>query len=234
MARRQIGNLFGPAAEVRIAADEERSGPLLDQACEGRVDLAFGAGSQHDELQPERARRSLGLIQFQLGIRIVRVHQHGDDRGVGNELVQQLQSLRREQIGEESDARDIAARPVEARDKSVLDRVAAETEDDRDRCGRRLGRERRDRSDCGDHGHLTADQIGRQRRQPIILPIGRAEFDRHVPALDEAGFAQALAECGQCLRAPRGRGVEEPDHRHRRLLRARGAAATPPPRRRGA
>ena len=133
-----------PAVEVRIAGDVKRSGPLLDEVCEGRVDLAFAAGSKHDELQPSAPRRHLRLVQLQLGIRIVRVHEHGDDGGIGNELVQQLQSLRREQIGEEGDARDIAARPVEAGDKSVLDRVAAETEDDRYRCGRGLGRERRD------------------------------------------------------------------------------------------
>ena len=39
-----------------------------------------------------------------------------------------------------------------------------------------------------------ANQIGRQCRQPIVLTLRPAVFDRHVPALDIAGFAQALAE----------------------------------------
>src|SRR5262245_10254429 len=46
-------------------------------------------------------------------------------------------------------------------------------------------------------------------------------FDRHILALDIAGLAQTVTERGcvrrECLRGPR---VEEPDHRHRRLLRA--------------
>ena len=44
------------------------------------------------------------------------------------------------------------------------------------------------------HGHLTTNQIGRQSRQSIVLALRPAVFDRHVPALDIAGFAQALAE----------------------------------------
>src|SRR5262245_48483148 len=47
-------------------------------------------------------------------------------------------------------------------------------------------------------------------------------FDRHVPPLDIASVAQAMAERGGELRVRAGRPtIEEPDHRHRRLLRAR-------------
>ena len=99
----------------------------------------------------------------------------------------------------------------------------ADREDDRNRRGRRLGRQRRCAAGRGNHGHLTANQIGRQCRQSIVLTLRPAIFDRHVAAFDIAGFAQALAEC-----APRsgaysaGRpAIEKPDHRHRRLLRAR-------------
>ena len=74
----------------------------------------------------------------------------------------------------------------------------------------------------GDHGDPSANQIGRQRRQPIDLILGPAVFDRHVLALDIAGVLQALAKCAQTVRERVRRcGVEEPDHRHRRLLRAR-------------
>src|SRR5262249_9682528 len=52
------------------------------------------------------------------------------------------------------------------------------------------------------------------------MALGPAVFDRHIPAFDEADFAQTLAERGH----PRGVSarrfaVEKPDHRHRRLLR---------------
>src|SRR5262249_35359680 len=47
-------------------------------------------------------------------------------------------------------------------------------------------------------------------------------FDRNVLPIDIAGFLQALTECGRHgLEAVSRAGVEKPDHRHRRLLRAR-------------
>ena len=49
----------------------------------------------------------------------------------------------------------------------------------------------------GDHGDLSANQFGRQRRQSIGLIFGPAVFDRHVLALDIAGVFQALAKCAQ-------------------------------------
>jgi hypothetical protein len=80
--------------------------------------------------------------------------------------------------------------------------------------GRRSGR--------NDHGHPPANQLGRQRRQPIELIVGRAVFDCDVLALNIAGFVQTLAKCAEldspCLRRC---GVNEPDHRDCRLLPAR-------------
>ena len=58
----------------------------------------------------------------------------------------------------------------------------------------------------------AADRIG----------LRPAVFDRHVLALDIAGFLQALAERARTVREPVRRcAAEKPDHRHRRLLRAR-------------
>src|SRR5262249_46345856 len=52
--------------------------------------------------------------------------------------------------------------------------------------------------------------------------LGPAVFDRHVPALDVTGIAEALAERGRLGSEPDRRfAIEEPDHLHRRLLRAR-------------
>src|SRR5262245_7562161 len=49
-------------------------------------------------------------------------------------------------------------------------------------------------------------------------------LDRHILALDVPGFTNALPECGQkacTIGKERPRAAEEPDHRQRRLLRAR-------------
>jgi hypothetical protein len=48
------------------------------------------------------------------------------------------------------------------------------------------------------------------------------EFDCHVPAIDVAGFAQPFLESGdEMSESGGGPAVEEPNHRHSRLLRAR-------------
>jgi hypothetical protein len=44
MARPQVGQLDAPAGEYGVAADEDGVGPLAHKSCEGRVDLAAGAG----------------------------------------------------------------------------------------------------------------------------------------------------------------------------------------------
>src|SRR6266540_6522169 len=73
-----------------------------------------------------------------------------------------------------------------------------------------------------DHRHLTAYQIGCEVGQSVVLVLRPAILDRHILALDVAGFTNALPECGQiaCTISKR-RAAEEPDHRWRSLLRAR-------------
>ena len=84
----------------------------------------------------------------------------------------------------------------------------------------------------GDHGHLSADQIGHQCRQAIVLALQPVVLDRHVLAFDVAGFVETFAERGHIARGGIGRPVvDKPDHRQRRLLRARRErprAAAPP------
>src|SRR5262245_11301598 len=118
-------------------------------------------------------------------------------------------------------ARDVATRLVETCDEAEFDRVAAGCEDDRYCRVCSLGRNCRGGVHRSDHCHLTAYQIGRQLRQPIVVILRPAIFDSHVPALYVAGFAQTFAKCRHemCDRLRRT-GVEKPDHRHRWLLRA--------------
>src|SRR5262249_35169937 len=72
------------------------------------------------------------------------------------------------------------------------------------------------------HGHLAPDEIGRQRRQLIVVTIGPAILDQCIAALDITGLAQALPEGGDRTGILGGRcTVEESDHRDPRLLRPR-------------
>ena len=143
MARRQRDDLFPTASQERAAADEQRAGLALDESCKGGLDVAVAAGIENDELLPDRLRRGLHVSSLRLGSRSVRVDEHGNRCRLGHQLAQQLQPLRPQLAAEKADARDVAARPVEAGDKAVLDRVAAGREDDRDRRGCGLGCKRR-------------------------------------------------------------------------------------------
>jgi len=117
----------------------------------------------------------------------------------------------------------VAAGPVPALDQAHADRIAAQSEHDRNGRGGALGRERR-RLAAGrrQHVHPAAHQLGRHFRQAVVLTARPAELDRNVLALDKAPLGQAAAERGDevdgILRRTR---AQEPNHRHGRLLRAR-------------
>ena len=177
------------ADEERIGADDERVGPALHQGREGWLDVALAASFQDMSCTPERPRRSLRSLVC--GLEPSGLVDRRDRRSwsLGDQLAQELEPLGRKLRGDEGDTRDVAARPVEAGDEAELDRIGAEREDDGYRRGRRLGRERRPGAAAGNnHRYLAANQIGRQRRQPIRFVVGPAVFDRDVLALDDSRF----------------------------------------------
>jgi hypothetical protein len=138
----------------------------------------------------------------------------------GREFAHQLKPLRRDIDRQTTDTRDIATGSVHAGDEAVLDRVAAGLENDRYRGGCRLCCETGcGRDACGNDSDLRANEISRQRRQPIVSTVRPPIFDRYVAALYIAGFAQTPSEW---VDARMGWlcGVKIPDHGDRRLLRA--------------
>jgi hypothetical protein len=136
--------------------------------------------------------------------------------------VQERELLRGHVDPEKARPGDIPAGPVEARHDAGPDWVSAIDEDDGNGCRRSFGRKRRGIGVSNDQQDLATNQIGRQRRQSIILLFRPAVFDHQIPALDVACFAQPPVEGSDPLREwPRGHGAQEADHRHRRLLRPR-------------
>src|SRR5262245_43546427 len=101
-------------------------------------------------------------------------------------------------------------------------RVSATAKDDRDRRGRSFGCKRSRIANCSDNCHATADEVGHERGQAIVLAAEPVVLDRHVLALDVACFAKAFTKrgCMACGTVERST-AEKADHRHRRLLRAR-------------
>ena len=106
-----------------------------------------GAGVEDLDLQPHGASRRLPRLARGLGDRRVGgINEHGNANSPGHQVAQELQPLCHQLSREKIDTRHVAARPGEARDQTELDRVVGDAEDDRDRRGRRLGRERRRRA----------------------------------------------------------------------------------------
>jgi hypothetical protein len=175
------------------------------------------------QLQPEGTGRCLHLLGVGLGNSgIGWIDEQGHDAHRGEQLVQQLQPLRRCLQVQLGCARDVAARLAEARDKAKPNRVRAQFKDDRNGRGRRLCRKRCRSCRRSNHGHMTMNQVSRHRRQPVMLVLRPAIFDCDVAAIDVTGLAQPFEKGRQLWRVVLGRSdVETPDHRHRRLLRTR-------------
>jgi hypothetical protein len=119
-----------------------------------------------------------------------------------HQLMQQPKPLGFQRVGQNVYACHVSARPAVARHEPQLDWIAADGEDDRDRRGRGLGRERR-RVAAGRnyHGHRPACEFCRQRRQSIVVTLRPAVFDRHVPAFGITVFEQSLTERGHQMGA---------------------------------
>src|ERR1700730_16378385 len=119
----------------------------------------------------------------------MRVREHGEGRGRGNEIVQQPQALLGQFGREGVDTGRVAAGSGEAGEEPQLDRSGCGVEHDGDRRGRSLGRSGRSfAAHRDDDGDLAANEIGHQRRHPVVVALGPAILDHDVTVLDKPGF----------------------------------------------
>src|SRR5262245_35843406 len=165
------------------------------------------------------ARALLHTFGFGFGVWIGGIDQKSGKACSGKKLAQQFEAFYRQHGLQGGDTRHISARPVQAGHQTELDWVYPDKENNGDRCGGRLGRKgRRGAANRGDHRHLTAHKVSRQRRQLIVLPQREAVFERDVFSLDKARLLQALAERGQGNSVGRRFDGEIADNRDRTLL----------------
>ena len=81
MARRQRASWTRRSVKKVPWTDEERVGPVAPKICEGRVDLAAGAGVENLDLQPDGASSRLHVSQCGFGkAGIGRIDEHGNSR----------------------------------------------------------------------------------------------------------------------------------------------------------
>jgi hypothetical protein len=112
---------------------------------------------------------------------------------------------------------------VQTGNETCLDGVAANGEHNGNGRCRILGRQgRRFTASGGDNAHGVTHKLCGERWQLFVLTMCPAILDRNILALNIARLGDTSVECRYKVRCLFGRpGVEEPDHRHRRLLRAR-------------
>src|SRR5262249_2889116 len=91
----------------------------------------------------------------------------------------------------------VTSRMVDASgDKTQLDRVFTDAEDDRDRRGRSFRCKRSKVAGWrGDDGHAPAHEVSHERRKAIEFTLQPAVLHRYVLALEVAGFVEAFTEC---------------------------------------
>src|SRR6516165_7881038 len=172
---------------------------------------------------PRARAATCASLSLRLGRRRGRVDEHTNHAGLRHHLAQEFQLLGL-QVGavEEGNAGDIASGPVESCHEANLHRVVAGREHDGNRRSCRLGGVRCRFAAGYDYSALTANEIGRQRRQSPLSILCPAVFNRNVLSLNITCFSQATSQRHhEFSRSIRRRASEEPDYWHRRLLRAR-------------
>ena len=88
-------------------------------------------------------RHPLDVSPIGLGNRIARVHEKSKNIGFRHQVVQQFQLLCHERVAKRAHSRDVPTGPIEAGDKAKFDGITAGEKDNRNGCGRSLGRESR-------------------------------------------------------------------------------------------
>src|SRR5262249_5931008 len=111
VARRKVDQLDPSADEKRVGADEECVGPLAYKVCEGRVDLAAGAGAENLDLQSYGARSRFHVSQRRLGSGTGRIDEHSHASGSGHQLTQESQSLCGQLTRKKIDPCQVSVRP---------------------------------------------------------------------------------------------------------------------------
>ena len=149
------------------------------------------------------------------------IYQHCDVSCFGRKLAHQFKSLLAERARHEGDAGGVPTRTIETRDETSRDGIKSNHEHDRNGCGRNPCCVRGRWSRSNDNIDRPSYQLGRLRRQTIILAISEAILDYDVAALNKSSFFQPASKCCHQMR---GLGLryraQKSDHR-RWLLRTR-------------
>src|SRR5262249_10875831 len=129
IACRQSGKLHAAAGEEGVVANEKSIGSLAHKTCEGRINLAAGAGVEKLDLQSHGASSRLHVSQRDLCVRSIgRVGEQSNTSGCGHQLAQESEPLCYQPTYEKIDTGRVAAWPGKLGDKAELDRIVGNCE----------------------------------------------------------------------------------------------------------
>ena len=118
VARCQGDDLRTPTDKKRVGSDQQCAAGLLREVCEGRIDLATGTGAKDFDRKSKRRSIRLQVFDLDLGIRTIGVDER--DKAVGSRryLTQHPEPLCHKLHKLKVYAGGVAARQVEAGDKT--------------------------------------------------------------------------------------------------------------------
>jgi hypothetical protein len=173
---------------------EQGLGMCARHGCQDGVHLAGTVHLQQLELEPQGLRRPRDLADDGSRHGMGRVQEDGHAGDPRHRVLEQLALLPNERRARAGDPRDIPAGPRQAADESRPNRIRQGDHDDGHRRRRLLGC-----SGCGspcrdEDLDGEAHELGRQRGEPLVLPLGIAELQDEIIPLHIAEGAQRLPE----------------------------------------
>src|SRR3974390_1159635 len=196
LVRRQCDQLLACAEQVRVGAEQQRSGVRLCKCRECLIDFLCRGSSKDNDPKSTSASRLANIFGLSIKARKFRIEQYSDRCRTLDNFPKQSQPFGFDLVVEQIDASSITAWPAQAGDKTQPDRIVAGRENDRDCLGCCFGCQSR-RGTAGDnHIEPLCDKLSGECRQPAVLAFPQAPIDRNGFPINIAGIVQTGSEGG--------------------------------------
>jgi len=179
--------------ESRRLLHDEPAVSLLGHRGEGRGDVrSLCPHLQEVKLESKATGRRFCFADERRGRGMVSLDKNRHASDLGDDLPEQLQPLSGELVREQRDARDVAARPGEARHEPIPDGIGNSDHHDRDRLTQVPRRDDRLCARRRDHVDVRRQEFGREVRQPIFSAFGPSPHKYDVLPLHVSKIGEPL------------------------------------------
>ncbi len=178
----------------QVGPYDQRLRPASSELRDRVLQLTRRRDFDEDRSQAERAIRPLVFGLRFADESVLGIDQFADTLRAWQQLAQQRQALRVRFRRDERQARDVTARPSEARDESGPHRIRRPIENDRDAACRTLRGQRGVRARRDDDFRFEANQLFGQQWEKLEPAAGIAVVDKQVFSFDPAQLARRRPE----------------------------------------